>query len=150
MAQGVKSKPLEPQQITEIERLAQIGCTWEQIGAWVKIHHRTLRKNPLAKDAYQRGVGVGIASIAAVLFNAAKKGEPWAVQLFLRTRGGWRDGISAAQQNGDEDERHPNADAVIGIQQRLARIREVQAEVVKTEITPSPEPPPAPPAAANG
>mgnify|MGYP001565228018 CR=1 FL=1 len=143
-----RTKIIDAKRLGEIERLAQVGCNWMQIGHVMGIHERTLRKSAAAKEAYKRGGAQGVAMVANIVLREAAKGQPWACQFYLRTRAGWKDGVITTQQDAPDEDRQ-RADSVIGIEQRLARIREVKAEVINTEgpevipdvVTP---PPPAP------
>lgn len=143
-----RRKIIDEKRLSEIERLAQIGCNWVQIGHFLGIHERTLRKSVPAKDAYKRGGAAGVVMVANMVLKCAARGESWACQFYLRTRAGWKDGVVTTQTDG-VDEKQAHVNAVLNIEQRLARIREVQAEVINTEgpivvpesVTPEPEVP---------
>ena len=138
MAITKPSRIVSPEKLVEIEKLAGVGCTWSQIAAYIDIPEGTIKKKANCKAAYAKGIGKGIATIAALAFRNAASGDQRAIEFWLRTRAGWRDGVQVGLQH-NEDERHQNADAAVRITQMMDRLVEVEAENVRTETPPPDE-----------
>lgn len=95
--------------LNEVERLAALGLTQEQIAASLGISARTLdnRKKESAEfaDAIKAGQAQGISEIANALWQNAKGGNVTAQIFFLKARAKWKDRHEDAGE--DEDSAQP-------------------------------------------
>lgn len=120
---AASKKPID---LKEVERLASLGLSMEQIAASMGLGTRTLerRKAELAEvaEAIKRGQAQGIGTIANCLFENAKGGNVTAQIFFLKARAQWKDKHEADDgQDGEaqpvkvevtvRDARKPDADA---------------------------------------
>jgi hypothetical protein len=111
--------------LKEVERLASLGLSQEQIAASMGISARTLgaRKAESTEfaDAIKRGQAQGIGTIANCLFENAKGGNVTAQIFFLKARAQWKDRHEDVGEDGDapapvkvevtvRDGRKPDAD----------------------------------------
>lgn len=97
--------------LEEVERLASLGLTMDQIAAALGIGTRTLerRKADLAEmaEAIKAGQAKGIATIANALWQNANGGNVTAQIFFLKARAKWKD---RHEDVGDEtDEAQPTS-----------------------------------------
>lgn len=81
--------------LAEVERLASIGLTMEQIAHNLGIATSTLyvRKNesPEFSEAIKRGQAKGIEAVANKVFENAMAGNVPSALFYLKARAGWRD-----------------------------------------------------------
>jgi len=81
-------------QIGQVEKLAAV-LTMEQIADFLGISEQTLRRrmmeDPAVLEAYKRGKGEALASVATNLIQQAQQGNTTAAIFYLKTQGGWRE-----------------------------------------------------------
>lgn len=112
--------------LKEVERLASLGLTMEQIAASMGIGTRTLerRKADLAEvaEAIKKGQAKGISEVANALWSNAMGGNVTAQIFFLKARAQWKDKHEGGDEGEDtaqpvkvevtvRDARKPDADA---------------------------------------
>src|SRR5579862_7473727 len=71
--------------LAELEKLAAMQCTDEEIAAWFGVATRTIerkRKNPAFADTLQRGKAKGRISLRRSQFKAVEQGNP-TMQIWL-------------------------------------------------------------------
>ena len=92
--------------LKEVERLAGLGLTQEQIAASLGISSRTLdnRKAESAEfaDAIKKGQAKGISEVANALWTNAMGGNVTAQIFFLKARAKWKDKHETEGDDGDE------------------------------------------------
>lgn len=149
---GRRPTILTDMQLRDVEKLATVGCTWDQIAAFLGIQKRTVQRNAKAKEAYANGSGKGIAAIAAIAYRNAASGDQRAVEFFLRTRGGWREGVDAGMAADTNEDRHLHGTIAVEVMQRLDRLAEVEVTAIRDEPAKEPEAaqPPAVKESGNG
>ena len=93
----MKTKPKIEIDLAEVERLASLGLTQEQIAAGIGISETTLRnrkkENADFADAIKRGQAKGIGSVANVLYEKAMSGDVASLIFYLKARGGWKETV---------------------------------------------------------
>lgn len=93
----MKTKPKIEIDLGEVERLASLGLTQEQIAAGLGISETTLRsrkkENADFADAIKRGQAKGIGSVANVLYEKAMSGDVASLIFYLKARGGWKETV---------------------------------------------------------
>jgi hypothetical protein len=65
--------------LSEVEKLGALQCTFEEIGAWFKVDKRTINrwaKQPAFAEALERGKAAGRASLRRAQYQAAMNGNP--------------------------------------------------------------------------
>lgn len=111
--------------LNEVERLAGLGLTMEQIAASLGISRTTLQTRKAESEqfaqAIQKGQASGIATIANALWENARGGNVTAQIFFLKARAQWKDRHEDAGEGDDtaapvkvevtvRDGRKPDAD----------------------------------------
>lgn len=100
----MKTKPKIEIDLTEVERLASLGLTQEQIAAALGIGQTTLykRKRESAdfEDAIKMGQAKGIGAVANKLYEKAMSGDVASLIFYLKARGGWKETIR--NENAEE------------------------------------------------
>jgi transcriptional regulator with XRE-family HTH domain len=87
---GRKAKKLTRRDLSEVEALAGLGLTQEQIGSVKGMCDDTLRK--YAKDAFHRGRAKAIARVAQTAYEMAVSSQHPAMTMFyLKTQARWRE-----------------------------------------------------------
>lgn len=87
----------KPLNLAEVEHLASIGLTDEQIAQSLGCSRSTITRRKKEDDAFdaalKAGRSAGIAAVTSALFNAATGEKPnTSAQIFyLKNRAGWRD-----------------------------------------------------------
>lgn len=93
----MKTKPKIEIDLTEVERLASLGLTQEQIAAALGICEKTLRnrkkENTDFTDAIKSGQAKGIGAVANVLYEKAMGGDVASLIFYLKARGGWKETV---------------------------------------------------------
>ncbi len=91
----MKTKPKIEIDLAEVERLASLGLTQEQIADALGISEDTLyarkRESKDFRDAIKRGQAKGVGSVANVLFEKAMGGDVASLIFYLKARGGWKE-----------------------------------------------------------
>lgn len=81
--------------LVEVERIASLGLTQEQIAHSLGIALGTLceKKKQYSEfnEAIKRGQASGIKKMANVVFDNAVKGESSSAMFYLKCRAGWRE-----------------------------------------------------------
>lgn len=84
--------------LTEVERLAGLGLTLEEVSLSLGISERTLYSNKAQNaevaEAIKRGQTRANTEVASVLFNKAKDGDMTAVIWWEKTRAGRSDKLA--------------------------------------------------------
>lgn len=65
----------------QVEKLAAIMCTQEEIATFFDVHPSTLRRNPEFCTAYKKGQGVGKMSLRRIQVKLAEKNASMAIFL---------------------------------------------------------------------
>lgn len=82
------------EQIVQIEQLAAV-LSKKQISDFFGISDTTFRecegRQPEVSDAYKKGKGKAIASVASNLVSQARNGNVSAAIFYLKTQAGWRE-----------------------------------------------------------
>lgn len=112
--------------LKEVERLAGLGLTQEQIAVSLGISARTLesRKAESAEfaEAIKKGQASAIQEVSNALFQNARNGNVTAQIFFLKARAQWKDKHEGSDEDGEtaqpvkvevtvRDARKPDADA---------------------------------------
>ena len=83
------AKKLSKQELDEIEALAGLGLTQQQIADVKEICIDTLRK--YAIKAYHKGKSKAVARVAKTCFEMASSGkQPVMTMFYLKTQAGWQ------------------------------------------------------------
>jgi hypothetical protein len=102
----MKTKPEIEIDLEEVERLASLGLTQEQIAASLGIGQTTLykRKRESAdfEGAIKRGQAKGIGAVANKLYEKAMSGDVASLIFFLKARGGWKETVR--NENVDDNQ----------------------------------------------
>ena len=90
------TKPRIPIDLVEVERLAGMGLTREQIALCLGISETTLydrqRESEEFAQAIKKGEAVGIQQVANKLFSKATvDGDTTSLIFYLKTRAGWKE-----------------------------------------------------------
>lgn len=92
---GAPKKMLTPARIKEIENLAKLGLTEQQIFDAIGISRATFYKRkkeqPQLKILLARARASGVVSAAMVIRKKIEKGDLRAAMFFLKNRAGWND-----------------------------------------------------------
>jgi predicted transcriptional regulator len=109
---GRKPKKPSPKDLAEIEMLAGMGLTQQQIGHIKGLCTDTLRK--YAHRELRRGKSMGIGKVAKTAYEMATSGKhPAMTMFFLKTQAQWREnppvpvellqilGLKGRAENGD-------------------------------------------------
>jgi len=84
----------DQEQIIMVERLAAV-LTKAQLADYYGISETTFRaieeRQPEVSDAYKKGKGKAIASVAGNLVNQAQNGNTTAAIFYLKTQAGWKE-----------------------------------------------------------
>ncbi|MDV3239075.1 MAG: LuxR family transcriptional regulator [Gammaproteobacteria bacterium] len=92
---STKKRPRIEIDLAEVERLASLGLTQEQIAASLGISERTLRNRKESSaefaDAIKAGQAKGISEVANALWTNAMGGNVTAQIFFLKARAKWKD-----------------------------------------------------------
>lgn len=105
---GKKPRPITKQDISQAKKLAQVGCTDEQIfnalGVSRNYFYQKIKENDDFNDAIKQGRAQGVAMIANRHFEAALNGNIKAQQFFLSRRGGFHETtqLQALDGNGEK------------------------------------------------
>jgi hypothetical protein len=92
---GRPRKELNPDQITQVGKMAGHGLTLDQIADCLNIGERTLRQRFSESEevaaAYKRGKAVAINAVAKTVYQKAVAGEGAFPFFYLKTQAGWRE-----------------------------------------------------------
>jgi len=92
---GRPRKELNPDQITQVEKMAGHGLNLDQIADCLDISERTLRQrfseSEVIAAAYKRGKAKGIAAVTETVYKKAVRGEGAFPFFYLKTQAGWRE-----------------------------------------------------------
>lgn len=80
----------------KVRSLAATGLSQQQIADSLGISEKTLRNrkkgiNSVFAEAIKKGKAQGLAVATSKLFEAVKRGEPWAICFMLKCQGGWNE-----------------------------------------------------------
>lgn len=105
---GAPKKMLTPARIKEIENLAKLGLTEQQIFDAIGISRATFYKRkkeqPQLKILLARARASGVVSAAMVIRKKIEKGDLRAAMFFLKNRAGWNDKPKPQEEsNSTED-----------------------------------------------
>ncbi len=91
----MKTKPKKEFDLAEVERLASLGLTREQIaaslGASASTIYGRLRDDEAFAEAVRRGEAQGIGAVASKLMEQINEGNTTAMIFYLKSRAGWRE-----------------------------------------------------------
>lgn len=91
----MKTKPRKEIDLGEVERLASLGLTREQIalslGVSTSTLYNRLRDDEEFAEAVKRGEAMGISAVASKLMDQINEGNTTAMIFFLKSRAGWRE-----------------------------------------------------------
>lgn len=91
----MRTKPRKAFDLAEVERLASLGLTREQIaaamGASVSTIYGRLRDDEKFSEAVKRGEARGIGAVASKLMDQINEGNTTAMIFYLKSRAGWRE-----------------------------------------------------------
>lgn len=91
----MKTKPRKEIDLDEVERLASLGLTREQIalslGVSTSTLYNRLRDDEEFAEAVKRGEAMGISAVASKLMDQINEGNTTAMIFFLKSRAGWRE-----------------------------------------------------------
>lgn len=103
---AAKTKPRIDIDLEEVERLASLGLTMEQIAASLGISRTTLqtrkRESEQFAQAIEKGQAKGISEVANALWCNATGGNVTAQIFFLKARAKWKDRHEGEPEDGDE------------------------------------------------
>jgi hypothetical protein len=131
--------PWIPPDLKEVEALARLGLSDEEIALALDIHKPTLRRKKRAwgdfNQAVEKGRALGIAAVASSLYHAAVAGKIRAIIFYLKTVGHW--GESHFQVKTDAEERRDQwiqdqEETMKQIRALTRSEREVYLKLVKT------------------
>lgn len=81
--------------IKQVETMAGLGLSSEQISLILGINERTLRQYktdmPLLDTAYKKGKAIGVKRATEYLFDLMEKRDRTSIIFFLKTQGRWRE-----------------------------------------------------------
>lgn len=103
----MRTKPKIEIDIQKVKALAQRGLSQEKIALALGVSERTLRNRKKEStefaEAIKKGQSEGEAMIVDKLFEAANRGEAWAICFFLKCRCGWNEKsyLEVTGKNGD-------------------------------------------------
>lgn len=102
----MKTKPEIEIDLEEVERLASLGLTQEQIASALGIGQTTFykrkRENADFEGAIKRGQAKGIGAVANVLYEKAMSGDVASLIFYLKARGGWKETVR--NENVDDNQ----------------------------------------------
>lgn len=105
---GRPKKVLTPDQMTQLEQLAGLGLTMEDLGDFFGMSDSTLRRrmkeDPIVLQAYKRGVARANARITGTLFQKAVNGNVTALIFWCKTRLQWRTGDGIAKGTVEDED----------------------------------------------
>jgi hypothetical protein len=91
---GRPATEFDQDQINLVEKLAAV-LTKAQLSDYFGISETTFRaveeRQPEVSDAYKKGRGRAIASVASNLVNQAQNGNTTAAIFYLKTQAGWKE-----------------------------------------------------------
>ena len=91
---GRPATEFDQEQINLVEKLASV-LTKAQLSDYLGISETTFRaveeRQPEVSDAYKKGRGRAIASVASNLVNQAQNGNTTAAIFYLKTQAGWKE-----------------------------------------------------------
>lgn len=91
----MKTKPRKTINLAEVERLASLGLTREQIATSLGVSESTfynrMRDEEAFAEAVKRGEALGISTVASKLMEQINEGNTTAMIFFLKSRAGWRE-----------------------------------------------------------
>ena len=91
----MRTKPRKAFDLAEVERLASLGLTREQIaaalGASASTVYNRLRDDEEFSEAVKRGEALGIGAVASKLMDQINEGNTTATIFYLKSRAGWRE-----------------------------------------------------------
>ncbi len=91
---GRPATEFDQDQINLVEKLASV-LTKAQLSDYLGISETTFRaveeRQPEVSDAYKKGRGRAIASVASNLVNQAQNGNTTAAIFYLKTQAGWKE-----------------------------------------------------------
>ena len=86
---------LTDEELAELERLAALGLSQEQIADWFGFSDDTLRRrittDPEALRAYKTGRASAGEKVTKYLWQNIEKGDPASIFFYLKTQMGWRE-----------------------------------------------------------
>lgn len=68
-------RPRKPMDYEQVEKLAEIMCTQEEIATLFGVHVSTLVKYPEFHEAYKKGIETGRKSLRRMQYDSATKGN---------------------------------------------------------------------------
>lgn len=90
--------------LSQVESMAAIGMTIEQISAALGVSEPTLRKRRKEyaelNAAIQRGQAKGTLKVAGALMRAIEAGDVKAMTMYLKCRAGWKETV-VQEQTGE-------------------------------------------------
>lgn len=91
----MRTKPRKAFDLAEVERLASLGLTREQVaaalGASASTVYNRLRDDEEFSEAVKRGEALGIGAVASRLMDQINEGNTTAMIFYLKSRAGWRE-----------------------------------------------------------
>lgn len=91
----MRTKPRKAFDLAEVERLASLGLTREQIASSLRASASTvynrLRDDEEFSEAVKRGEALGIGAVASKLMDQINEGNTTAMIFYLKSRAGWRE-----------------------------------------------------------
>lgn len=91
----MRTKPKKEFDLAEVERLASLGLTREQIasslGASASTVYNRLRDDEDFSEAVKRGEARGIGAVASRLMEQINEGNTTAMIFYLKSRAGWKE-----------------------------------------------------------
>lgn len=91
----MRTKPRKRIDLAEVERLASLGLTREQIATSLGVSESTFYNRMRAEEAFaeavKRGEALGISTVASKLMEQINEGNTTAMIFFLKSRAGWRE-----------------------------------------------------------
>jgi len=129
-------------QRAEVETLSAV-LNAEQIADFLGIGRTTffalLNRDPDLSERYKRGKARAVGAVAQSLVTKARAGNVTAMIFFLKTQGGWREGVELAvrQQPADEIELSDlSAEELEGLLQHARSLQEVKQSIIDARKEP--------------
>ena len=118
-----------PQIRAQVRAFAGFGLPQQQLALLVGMSINTLRKHYAADLEF--GEAQATAKVAQSLFNAASKGEAWAVCFWMKARAGWSEKAPAQTVKHEGEVQHQHSgEVVMTAEQRSAVLAAVRARAV--------------------
>lgn len=129
-------------QRAEVETLSAV-LNAEQIADFLGIGRTTffalLNRDPDLSERYKRGKARAVGAVAQSLVTKARAGNVTAMIFFLKTQGGWREGVDLAvrQQPADEIDLSDLTDEELdGLLQHARSLQEVKQSIIDARKEP--------------